>query len=83
MFFAQKKLGEISIRRFDNKVYVYNNENSLINTHIFEKSEKFAISFLADKKEYMVRHGNDNNGYTFEFYNLDGKLTNKIVENVK
>ena len=57
MFFGKKKLGDIVIKRYDNRVYVYNLKNELIKKLEFAEGEKFAIEYHEVTRTFKVKHG--------------------------
>ena len=77
MFFAKKKLGDIVIKRYDNRVYVYNLKNDLIKKLEFAKGEKFAIEYHETTKSFKVKHGMIERNIVEE-YDLSGNQINNI-----
>lgn len=77
MFFAKKKLGDIVIKRYDNRVYVYNLKNDLIKKLEFARGEKFAIEYHETTKSFKVKHGMIERNIVEE-YDLSGNQINNI-----
>ena len=81
MIIAKKKLGRITIKRYDNRVYVLDSNENVIKKFAFAKDEKFAIEYHEETKSFKVKHGMVERNIVEE-YDLSGnKITN--VERVK
>lgn len=70
-------MGDIIVKQFDNKVYVYNLKNNLIKKLEFAKGEKFAIEYHAETKSFKVKHGMVERNIVEE-YDLSGNQINSI-----